>query len=317
MIHWVLELERVMGLDKDNAGARPPKILWHYTDTPGALGILSEQVIRATHLAFTNDSSELIRGERLAVSEAQALVDDLGEGDDTSIVLAGFIARQRDGWALSDTKRGVYVASLCADKGNTLSQWCRYGDRGYSLGLAGFELHINPGPSNDADLGVFLAEIEYNETRYRQNVRTKLEHGARAVASYCNKHPHRAPELMRAGQVALAMIASVLAVCFKAEDFRDEKEWRIVALPHRSRTHGTDGVPIVQYRHSPARGLVPYVCVPLTAAGPNERMKLDRVWLGPAQDQARRRVALEGLLFTLGYPNPSAMVATSEIPYRP
>jgi hypothetical protein len=309
------ELERAIGLDPDDAGDVPSLTLWHYTDAAGVRGILHEKVIRATHFAFTNDSSELRIGVGIVCEEAERLANE--HDDKLKFLFQDFVDRQRKGWSIVDMPRGVFVASFCADKGNSLSQWRAYGcnGTGYAIGFANLAPHFNPAPDNDSDLGIVMVEVIYDDEleRFRSVVRDKLAQAALAIFNFVGRNPEQGAELLRGGQAAMAIVAARQALRLKHHAFRDENEWRIVAIPHPKRTHRRDGEELVQQRVS-ARGLVPYVSVPLTGPKP---LDLECVRLGPVHDPGRGIVALRAMLHTLGYENAQELAVASTIPFRP
>lgn len=117
-----------------------PRVLYHYTSLEGLAGILRLHRLRATDVAYMNDSLEL----QLASSLIAASLDDAGRS--ASAIQRELLRRSRLDAKPTDLSRSFYVTCFC-DDGDLLSQWRAYGANGggYALGFSAYEMAW-PGP---------------------------------------------------------------------------------------------------------------------------------------------------------------------------
>lgn len=238
-----------------------PGPVWHYTSAEGCAGIVENGEVYATHYGFTNDSSELIRGESIV----RKVVEELANGGE-----APPEDGRVDGWAPSRreayehfaymlpeeplfARRPLYLACFTAAGGDAVTQWAGYGARGSGYALC---LAIKPPDFQMMnDVRFSFVEVVYDEALFAAMVRSQMFRYANIYSEY------------RAGNGVLERVAmfmmrecAELSVRFKDECFKHEQEWRIVAEPEFRK-----GNEVVSFR---TRGnmLVPYVKVPIGRA---------------------------------------------------
>src|SRR5438046_354076 len=89
----------------------PPRVLYHYTDAKGLIGILDSNRLHATHYRFVNDTSEINYGATI-FSE----VVDSRLNEDTTPVVREFLTRARG--TANGFDQGMFecfVACFCQD----------------------------------------------------------------------------------------------------------------------------------------------------------------------------------------------------------
>jgi|WetSurMetagenome_2_1015567.scaffolds.fasta_scaffold202366_1 hypothetical protein len=168
--------------------AKPEKLLYHYTDQTGLLGILESKSIWATHVRYLNDASEFTHGLSIAAQCIKAIRINLesnlkGFPDDTSRLNARHKAEdimlEDISHFLSDLQKvPVYVACFFDDEenehllesqgvGDNLGQWRAYSKKstGFCIGFDknSLEEHILKRQTEPADLLLFGEKCIYDE----------------------------------------------------------------------------------------------------------------------------------------------------------
>jgi DUF2971 family protein len=106
-----------------------PKIIYHYTDNSGFLGIVGDRAVRASHYKYMNDPQELSYGFNLA----REAVSRAGLSSDLKSGLQRKLEEHRfpDEWS-------PYLACFC-ERQDVLGQWRAYGNwtnGGFALGFS-------------------------------------------------------------------------------------------------------------------------------------------------------------------------------------
>lgn len=281
---------------EDDAPCTVP--LYHYTDGAGFIGILTNRNVRATHCRHLNDRQELSKGTELVLE----VVAELASDPNTDQALFTSLKQQLERhpthqWFMP------FIASF-TEKGDLLSQWRAYADNGagYALGLD-LSVPLVPG------LMIFLLRCEYDETAFRDRVRTAFLKVA-AVLARCLQNCTRQEDvewLYRSAVSTLGFHVATLVTRFKAHGFHEECEWRLVAAGATDKADAD----LAHFGTGP-RGLRPYVELPLCK--PPEQIPFVKIYVGPTQDPATGLAAASLFLRKLRYP--TTLLVGSEIPYR-
>jgi len=260
----------------------PPKIIYHYTDTNGLLGIIESGKIWATHVSRLNDSSEYHHGINVVAdcvknampASSKPLVDKI----------------------LSEFKKvETFVASYSTEH-DLLSQWRTYsgGKVGYCLGLA------TDGIATLDDSTPLLEAVIYKDSLAQQVISTMLKR----VADYLHTNQFGEVEVgFLLGSVG-ATLAN-LACTIKHPKFEEENEYRQFYQP------GAASLQLEKKFRNGRFGLTPYVKIPFTASG---RLPLRSVTIGPCQDAELEMSIVKMLLDKHSYANVEILL--SEIPLR-
>ena len=121
-----------------------PKVLWHYTNLNGMMGILGTQTLRASDISLLNDGEEYRLGINFIKSylSSKFLHDYFPkqEDDEKCKKYVAEIIWQLDRFLYPrDFAYGKYVVSL-SGAADQLSQWRGYGNNGYAIGFKYNEL---------------------------------------------------------------------------------------------------------------------------------------------------------------------------------
>lgn len=275
---------------------KPDDPLWHYTGAEGCAGIVSTGEIFATHYGFTNDTSELERGETIV----RKVVDELAETE-TDLDLGEAYKHLR--WTMSpelmSEREPVYLACFTAAGGDDVSQWSGYGRRGAGYAL---RLGIKP-PSFPHDFAMkastMLVQVVYDEADFVKTIRRQLFRFANVYKEFSGEPGNEV--LLRVGEWMERECAS-LSVRFKDPCFEHEQEWRLIASPW----HAMGELVSFQTRDNK---LVPYVKIPIGRV-------VKELVCGPAHagEGAARLAGARMLLARHGYD--VQIASQSELPFR-
>ena len=155
-----------------------------------------------------------------------------------------------------------------------------------------------------------LYECSYDVDSFRGRAQQLLLELAAGFDRYVRRHANRE-------EVARALLSQALGICwrrllveiFRLKDpgFREEAEWRFVALPKAGREED-----LVRFR-STSRGITPYLPIPLAEEG--QTLPLGQVTVGPGDNGNLAGRAAEMLLRVRRY-SVDGLVVPSKIPYR-
>ena len=97
-----------------------PEILWHYTNIDAVINIMKTKTIRATHVAFLNDASEIIKGTELVLDIFKKKISLLPDKELFQKVVDSIEKIQS-----SPSLVGYYIISLTEDS-DSATQWQAY-----------------------------------------------------------------------------------------------------------------------------------------------------------------------------------------------
>lgn len=256
-------------IEVTNSAPLPP-VVYHYGRASTANLVLKNRCIWATDGRFLNDTTELRHASELICDFVAAHPSHLSPWFDGSIIDA--LRQDRE------DPPATFIASFSSD-GDLLSQWRGYAEDGAGVAL-GFDLSLQASPSA-AELGPGLSApvvrpcIYTNYTEILEIVvRPQLEAVDQYLAGGGQGGPHRALQCL---QKTLLITANLLGLVLKNPGFREENEWRILALSQSAR------VPRAVNFRDTRFGPAPYIEIPVLPA------QLKRLGLGPRIDPAAER----------------------------
>ena len=200
--------------------------IYHYTMTEGLKGIVETNSLWATSAYYLNDTSEIEYGCRLAI---KILDQNFSEAS------SGFakMALHHAGTILGDPSQRevrastIYVTCFC-ESDNLLSQWRAYGHSGgFSVRFRSRELRFLAPEHITAAVGKVLYEKDDQINLLRDMVAAAVSvlGDTSVVRGYDNAAS--SDSVREAGEI-IAQVLLSMVTCFKAPDFREEQEWRLV-----------------------------------------------------------------------------------------
>jgi len=274
-----------------------PKLLYHYTDQKGLLGIIENECLWATHSQFLNDLSEY----RIVFDALQKKIRT-ERTDDWAVLQSRFLrARQM---------KGFFVSSFSHEKqDDSLTMW-----RGYAAPIGGYSIGFDRSVLNVIANQLLTSEkrdwVELGECLYvnpeDSNLAERVENMVESAwNSSTNAARHFPINIME--YVKLAALAKNIA-------FKEENEWRIVIFVE-------DGTRSKRIKFRQGKSMVvPYVEFSWKDIGlPNP---IRRVVVGPTPNNGESLRAVEMLLERNGISLRSencpdgVEVVPSKIPYR-
>jgi len=260
----------------------PPKVIYHYTDINGFLGMIVTSKIWATHISKLNDSSEYHHGIN-TVTDCVRNAMPASSNPLVEKILSEF------------QKVETYVASY-STKHDLLSQWRSYsGEKvGYCLGLA------TDGIATLDDSTPLLEAVIYKDSLAQQVISRMVGR----VDEYLQNSQFGEVEV----GFLLGMVGGTLAnlACtIKHPTFEEENEYRQFYQP------GATSLQLENKFRNGRFGLTPYVEVSFIEEG---RLPLRSITIGPCQDAELEMHTVKTFLEKHSYKNVEVLV--SEIPLR-
>jgi hypothetical protein len=281
------------------------KMIYHYTDSGGLLGIVSSNRLWASDASFLNDPSEGLLFPELLIESMRQKPEGLTSLEED------IIGRFQAGLMKHPKPFNSFTISFC-DDGDLLSQWRGYGSFG-----SGYAIGFEADKFNVVQLG-HLVEVQYGFDCVRELALDLLSifvEAAPTWASLLDNFAEQAAQMIR-----------YLSLAFKSPGYSEERETRMLTGPKEKPGHPFDDMTPLKFR---ARGtdIVPYVSLaPLLIHGENGTVRtpksdehppalpIRRIVTGPGVDYLRNKSSLERLLTAYGYKG--VEIVQSLIPFR-
>jgi len=283
-------------------------LIYHYTSASTMERIVETQSIRASCLAYLNDSREVTHGLEVMIKWAEERCQELNNGngmseDDESGERWLNSVTAANGLLGNARKMDVRnLFGVCLSKnGDVLSQWRGYADhgRGYSIGFHAQELleYLHARER-------WMSHVWYDEGPFIENLEQIVDNPRELVM-----YP------------AYYKVVYGLVSGFKHRSFAEEAEVRLVvpADCNRGQDQSPDGDQYLDFDKDVqffARNgvLVPFVELKLTSKLP--RLPIRKIIVGPnIQHKDNAKASVQMLLKKKGYEGSEDMVILSEAPF--
>jgi len=211
-------------------GLMPPPILNHYTSMQGLLSIVETGRIRASHVRYLNDSSEIATMWKVVLGRLKERLSAVEPTEDKTYLSE--VIKLAESRPLSNE----FVASF-SEKDDDLSQWRSYcpSGAGFSIGFSSATLRSqwvsNPSGGEPSFVGAQLLKVLY----LSEGDTAELDRTIDAIFELAARF-HGTPGFY--GPLSREKIVpawlSVIAPSYKNSAFRNESEWRLVLnKPHK------------------------------------------------------------------------------------
>lgn len=283
------------------------RIVWHYTDAAGLLGILDSRALWASSASAVNDTSELRLGPQVLEQAWQSLAPRLAE--QTRSELEPLVV----GALTSSVADRAFVLSASLERDN-LNLWQHYASAGggFAVGIWTEQQLEEPivGTSSSV-LPYWWQRVIYDPRQARAEVLEVLRWLAAVAES--DEARHKLPHCQ--------FVIETLLCSIKHRGFHAEREARRIMVPDPS---------VIKYRAG-AHGIVPYVELVTgrpaefnddgtkrqIAPGERQPLPIAEVVCGPSHDpESAQRLGhrIRTLLNSSGYEE--ARLLISNLPYR-
>lgn len=260
----------------------PPKVIYHYTDARGLIGMIASGRIWATHVSRLNDAMEYEIGVSFVTNFIGANLQRASKA-----IIDKAISQLRS----VDTFIACYSATA-----DVLSQWRAYSGTGtgYCIGLKTGEMATIDGRMP------LLEKVIYSKTTAESVLSLLLAR----VDEFLDDHDFGEVEVgcLRG---MLEAIFNIVACIIKHSAFEEENEYRQIYQPATS-TLSLD----TKYRMG-RFALTPYVEIGFAQKG---KLPIQSIMIGPCRDPDSETRSLELMLSEHEYGD--VEVLTSEIPLR-
>jgi hypothetical protein len=279
----------------------PPsnKLLWHYTNGNGLLGIVRSGTLYTTQVSCLNDSAEIKYASRLFKSALAKLKEENKDPEATGLfdAVGGYFETDDDEYAGTLP----YFVACFTELEDSVSQWQGYGcgENGYAIGLE---------PALLTQMGGLLARVNYDRAKHEE-MAVKVANGTlefyrKGLEAKRAETPEKwAQEFLPLWDERITELAPLI----KDPCWAHEKEYRIVRLLVRGQL---PELVILQKDTMMTRH------IPLKATSDCRYpiLPIKQVIVGPCPHPSISRVSVDTLLRQHGYP--SGIAISSKRPYR-
>jgi Protein of unknown function (DUF2971) len=282
------------------------KSVYRYTDGAGLVGIVKDQRMRASHIAFMNDASELrhsIQAMRDVIAARISVCTD-----PNTVGFLQNLDRTLDAPLQDPTNMAQIWVACFSEHRDQLSQWRGYGgaDAGYAIEFDAIQLAQAGQPHN-----VVLLPCEYDQSVYGPIVANAVQ---LLEQLYIAGHGRFArTDQPTFGELLINRMMnnlSWLAPMIKHHAFHEEAEWRAYTR--------IDDHDVTRITFAPRRSNISgYIEFDLRspAAGGKVLLPITGVVIGPSRNRLLSRTATRAMLTKAGYPI-DLPVTFSEAPFR-
>jgi len=278
-----------------------PELVYHYTTAEGIIGILSSKMIRATHIRYLNDRSELIYPLELIQKSLNACVDVLGT---TFIKLVFDQLKNIDLYVVSFAKKRG--AASFDEAGDLLSQWRAYGKNGFAIGVETTKI-------NKTGDGLFFIEIEYEKKKQEEHIIAVIGQATALLKKYTEPGGKGIPakHLFKISEILVKHFSPHCLLSFKHPTFSEEQECRAAYFAHP--------IDNIKVRATKDGIVVPYLDLINISQSLEQNqsqynwMPLKEIIVRPNTDQILAKKSLEVLLKENGFKD--VKIKPSDIPY--
>lgn len=286
------------------AAAPPPKVIYHYTDSAGLLGILDSGKIRLTHIFGLNDPSEVLHG---VMQAGEILTERAQHAHPAAKLFARKFTATLDRHFQSVAH--FFVACFSHD-GDELGQWRAYADNGngFALGFDAGTLERAYVARNEMVLNATYA-ITYDDKLLSEICETFATEVMTLIALPYGRSLSNPVinDYMKRLSIALGNSVFRAALYFKHEAYKAEREYRFLQV--RAIDHPLNDLKYRARRHS----LVRFTEFDWKEAHPDT---LCEIVIGPAAPEESARSFIESCLASAGLERARVAVRHSKIPYR-
>lgn len=203
-------------IENCTSGVEIPKILYHFTDTDGLLGILKERSLHASNATTLGDASEL----RYTTNSLEALIKNSAPlvGGLSIEELLKLVAKVA---TASWQSEQIYLSSFC-DTHDKALHWLHYGRSGTGVAIGFATQCLLQHPHS------ILSPVIYDLEKQNE----LLSKIVREMSSFADSEATRAAfgdkPVEDVAATMMAYFARTLAPRIKAPVFEPEGEWRII-----------------------------------------------------------------------------------------
>jgi len=312
--------ERYTFLDEYFYDTPPDRLLFHYTDQQGLMGIIKEKELWATQIQYLNDVKEQDYAFELAISilnrklglRSQSDKFTLRDAFRTANKISSLITVDEGKIELQMLKNSLYgiwnetgvfesfIFSF-SEREDLLSQWRGYCPKsgGFSLGL---DLRKEWG--NLQQQGYQISKCIYKRDQQKELVEKIFDEAFDEMKGGDPQDPEDNTE-EKAMIKCLGNFSDIVPI-LKHPTFIEEQEWRIISTRHIT------GHSDIEYRPGNSL-LIPFIKIPLVDE--NGNCPISEIYIGPAHHQNLSMKSVEGFLTKQNLAR-SCDVYPSEIPHR-
>lgn len=268
------------------------KVLYHYTDINGLVGILQSNTIWLNNILFQNDSREYIHATDISTDVCDELIYEYEQS--TEELKAALAEAARDMFC-EDIGSNIFIGCF-AKSGDQLSQWRAYGQNG-----SGFSIGFDLSKMESKECAALVTQhVNYDTKNQKQFLKRYISTYIDYLSSHIKTNAISVEDAVE-GMLYVVVSCNIFGVSFKNEGFKEEQEVRVFI-------DGRDADCSTKFRRSGNR-IVPYI-----EFKSNAKLPIKEIYIGPTSDAELMEISLQMLLERYNYDN--VEIKFSEIPYR-
>lgn len=239
--------------------SRKPSVLYQYTDITALQGIVENNELWATHYRFLNDKKEFDHGLRLAVAYAKE------KNKKAKFKVKSFLKKLSNIYDQADNDNvlpfndmDVYSISFSTEP-DLLSQWRGYGKKYKSVCIGIKEKELMAG-ADEGEWYVFLRRAIYDPKIQETVIHEYLDKVCEIMENNSSDFNGKNNPYLESFRYRFNMGLIMFALCFKEECWKEENEWRLIALHYKEKVKDSYKVFFKENDY----GLVPYIKIPVS-----------------------------------------------------
>ncbi|MET3232039.1 UNVERIFIED_ORG: hypothetical protein ABIC54_004242 [Burkholderia sp. 1263] len=302
---------------KDETFPAKTPLLAHYCSTATLEAIVRHEQLWFSNPLFMNDHEELRFGVQRgmeAFHQSEEVKQALGPAERYEILRNSMLAE----FARFDSERALVIFAVCfsdhtdVDDDGLLSMWRGYGDHGNGAAIV-FDTsklkHLEGSP-------LIVARVTYGTAAERVDHLRRIMVACATSLAELNLRDERLPD---AANMLFQRIL-IFALFTKHKGFHEEREWRVVYLPHHDTEQRLTGS--ISYHIGPS-GVQPklkFKIAPIDeVAGEHVTLSnlVHKIILGPTGIAPLKMASTQMMLKQIGKPELADRVVISGTPFRP
>ncbi|MDA8135917.1 MAG: DUF2971 domain-containing protein [Desulfobacteraceae bacterium] len=259
------------------------KLLYHYTNREGLIGIIESKSIWASKIQYLNDIMEF----KHAIEVSRKIITDISKKANNSNL--NLLFSSLNGSLEQIRNLNIFVASL-SEESDLLSQWrgyCQNGS-GYSIGFSKRIIEKSIFPQ-----GFTLSRCIYDQNKQKKMLKNIIKKAIISIPESKNSDL-KISKFIEQASINFVHDFEKIAPFIKHPSFSEEKEWRIASnvissgdTRYKFRIGKTDLIPYVKVHLSTDKDILPIRHI-VVGPGPNENLSRDSVATYLSNNKIRR-----------------------------
>lgn len=262
-----------------------PRLIFHYTNAQGIIGILSTHKIWATNLGFLNDPTEFVYSQNITIKTLR----DFRKTQTSQHIVLLIDNLIKDIKSIHHSNSPFFISCFC-EKEDLLSQWRSYGENGngYAIGIYTNLIGLH---TYNKETAFDIRPVIYNRNKQCLLITNLLNY----IITYGNSinYLKRKNYFFENIHQELTGIFIDYLLIFKNPLYSEEKEWRAISI---STTEN------LKFREKNNQ-IIPYIELDMSLYDDNKKcvLPVSDIKIGPTRNKKRAKVSVDCLCSKYGH----------------